>query len=749
MKHYILTSLGITLVLGLLALAACAPAGGPIPNVIPTTTPIQPPTTEPTRPLPTSTPVTLAHGPVVLSSIHMLTLNDGWAIGEVQGAGGQSILRTLDGGAHWLDASPPGVSSSPAVNAYFDPFDAWVAAASFGSANSSSITVYHTSDGGQTWQAGAPISLSDGGGPGLLDFIDSQHGWMMAGLGAAAGSEGVAILQTTDGGMHWRQVSLTSGDPGQSTPGSLPFSCIKSGITFLDASAGWATGSCAGGKLFFYVTHDAGKTWQSQIPAAPPGYPADILAHCMCTADPPQFLSSRDGVATIGIYESSQSAFLYTTHDGGATWNPEKLPVASLPSKPNFISANDGWLTDWKQLYATHDGGQNWTTLGKLPTPDMRGGLDFLDVQNGWLTDGAKLYATHDGGKTWTTITPLAFVTSIPSPTPTTLPNGPPSTATPALIGQNNIPLPRSREPIHFARETSFATVTVDLVPDVPRAFTLHVIAGQQMYITTNGAASVQIYDWQDRPLTGITTVHGPWGVGATETGDYDIALLGVGQVTLSVYVPPTGSNVQLPVPVPTASQRISFAPGATSATLNADLVQGAAQGFALEAEAGQRMIAITSSDVTLALLNPQGQALSPISQGPGKWEFALAQTGEYTIVAMGEGRVTLIVSIPPALSSGTPAVTLGDNGRTITLHVGQRFLLELGEGYIWTVDIDHPLVVSRVVNVLTIRGSQGLYEALSPGYAALTAVGDLACRSAQPPCEAPSRVFELYITVQ
>ena len=105
-----------------------------------------------------------------------------------------------------------------------------------------------------------------------------------------------------------------------------------------------------------------------------------------------------------------------------------------------------------------------------------------------------------------------------------------------------------------------------------------------------------------------------------------------------------------------------------------------------------------------------------------------------------------------PSPSVGEPApapdVTLVDDGRTITLTVGQRFLLNLGSDYTWTVTIDDQAIASRVIGVLVIRGAQGLYEARQPGRTTLTATGDPVCRGATPPCESPSRQFRVTIVV-
>ncbi len=122
--------------------------------------------------------------------------------------------------------------------------------------------------------------------------------------------------------------------------------------------------------------------------------------------------------------------------------------------------------------------------------------------------------------------------------------------------------------------------------------------------------------------------------------------------------------------------------------------------------------------------------------------------------LATGCGGQDASVSAAEPATPTTPAadkhtVTLADNGQTITLHTGERFLLSLGEGYDWTVTPGDQAIVTRVVNVLTIRGSQGLYEARNPGRTTLTAIGDPACRKAQPPCALPSRVFRIEVAVQ
>jgi hypothetical protein len=99
--------------------------------------------------------------------------------------------------------------------------------------------------------------------------------------------------------------------------------------------------------------------------------------------------------------------------------------------------------------------------------------------------------------------------------------------------------------------------------------------------------------------------------------------------------------------------------------------------------------------------------------------------------------------------ASGNLSVTLADNGGTVWMQVGQRFLLNLGEAYNWTFSIDDQSIVSRVPNILTIRGSQGLFAAHTAGTTILHAAGDPPCRQSKPACGMPSIAFQIQITVQ
>lgn len=115
---------------------------------------------------------------------------------------------------------------------------------------------------------------------------------------------------------------------------------------------------------------------------------------------------------------------------------------------------------------------------------------------------------------------------------------------------------------------------------------------------------------------------------------------------------------------------------------------------------------------------------------------------------------VASAATTPPTNPATSPkghsrTITLADNGTTITLHPGDRFLLELGNALTWNVTVADPSVVNRVPNILVIRGAQGIYEAHQPGQTTITAIGSAACRGATPPCAVPDRLFHVTIVVR
>lgn len=104
-------------------------------------------------------------------------------------------------------------------------------------------------------------------------------------------------------------------------------------------------------------------------------------------------------------------------------------------------------------------------------------------------------------------------------------------------------------------------------------------------------------------------------------------------------------------------------------------------------------------------------------------------------------------VAINPISESG---ILLQDNGKAFHMQAGDSFLLNLGTGiYDWTVTVDNESVLHLKMGVMVIRGAQGIYDALAPGTAVLSAIGNPTCLQTNPPCAMPSILFKVTVIVK
>jgi hypothetical protein len=238
-----------------------------------------------------------------------------------------------------------------------------------------------------------------------ITFIDAQHGWILSGTENAAGAaaETVQVLRTTDGGQTWQSVSRALFSDA-TPPGHLPYGGQKSGISFLNASTGWVTGTVAANDLaWLYMTHDGGKTWDQQTLPRPSGVSSAQLSILA-----PTFFSTTDGILPVRFADLTTgrgiATSIYVTHDGGTTWQPT-APVPAALAASHFLDMQQGWVTDGTALFRTDDAGQHWTRLATSTNFKNVTQLDFVSRTTGWAISGQGLLKTVDGGQTWSAIT--------------------------------------------------------------------------------------------------------------------------------------------------------------------------------------------------------------------------------------------------------------------------------------------------------------------------------------------------------
>lgn len=338
----------------------------------------------------------LARQDAPLATLHMIDASTGWNLNSGK------LMRTTDGGAHWNDVTPRGIRLTPAsTSTALSASLAWLAVPtaadpSAGTALPSGTRIFHTIDGGQSWQSSIVPVIPGNLKIAQLTFSTAQNGWLLYNQGGVGGAERATVVRTTDGGKTWAVVSTvlpasTDGPP----PGKLPFGGTKTGITFLDASTGWITGSDSVPNLsWLFVTHDGGQTWTQQHLSLPSNVSPDSLSLL-----PPTFFSTTRGILPVGVGQAN--TVIYVTNDKGATWQPT-TPVSANLVASDFLDEQHGWVTDGTSLLTTSDGGHTWTRQPASPTFTHVTQLDFVSNTHGWAVRSAgSLLQTLDGGRTW------------------------------------------------------------------------------------------------------------------------------------------------------------------------------------------------------------------------------------------------------------------------------------------------------------------------------------------------------------
>lgn len=253
-----------------------------------------------------------------------------------------SIWRTTDAGKHWAPVHwGAGEHKGLTLNAvwFATPQIGWIVGHG---------ALLKTEDGGNSWQERAGPDQKDYqsflDGADLLDvwFVSPQEGW----ISATAGT----IFHTSDGGATWElQKTPDVMLPSTATPDKKPDKKQVQKpqpvniyyIAFATPQCGWASGWY--GHLFRTV--DGGKTWTKTS--------LDGASATLYGVDPVS--------CSVAWVVGTSGTILYT-QDGGNKWMPRTSGVDATLTQVKFTDARTGWVIGLNGMVLhTDDGGMTWS----------------------------------------------------------------------------------------------------------------------------------------------------------------------------------------------------------------------------------------------------------------------------------------------------------------------------------------------------------------------------------------------------
>jgi photosystem II stability/assembly factor-like uncharacterized protein len=238
------------------------------------------------------------------------------------------VLITVDGGESWRPVSygrSPGISLSDIQ--FIDDWNGWAIGSS---------CIVRTEDGGESWRVLLYGTAENGYLSGnAIHFVDERRGWL-AGHSAR-------FMRSDDGGKNWTPITLPL------EPDEHP---TLWDVTFIGPNHGWVVGER--GTIFH--TSDGGWTWTRQdsgvpivrvIPKGEPPRPREPIPDLQTDPDrltltAVQFLDENEGCA-VNYYSDVGESVVIRTHDGGESWNVERVQPGEYLRALFVLDATHAW----------------------------------------------------------------------------------------------------------------------------------------------------------------------------------------------------------------------------------------------------------------------------------------------------------------------------------------------------------------------------------------------------------------------
>jgi photosystem II stability/assembly factor-like uncharacterized protein len=332
-------------------------------------------------------------GPINVSQVQFSDRLHGVAMGiHAKNTPGSAIVWSDDGGDTWKDAAIRGDVDGAEPESLF-LIDRQVGWALMCGLNPRRQILLKSEDGGKSWKQQAAPDLEKAW---VLSQIWFDHQGKCGWINTCSGP----LLATSDGARSWKPVEVARYENG-------PFLAEGKPLPPTFEHAGMHVFSLEHVILGGYAgvilqSTDAGRTWKGRQVALEPSSAKQMRASLRAI----HFTAGgRAGWAVGGegdeIRNSNSWAQLrhpvvFSTADGGDTWQRSKVEVRGPLNDVWAISANEAWICGLGGyalqtpapgcLRHTLDGGKTW--INEHPGIDGLRKLFFLDAQHGWVAGG-------------------------------------------------------------------------------------------------------------------------------------------------------------------------------------------------------------------------------------------------------------------------------------------------------------------------------------------------------------------------
>ena len=258
---------------------------------------------------------------------------------------GQGFLfRSTDRGDTWEERPLPPVQPgiSPEVS-FVDAQNGWytTSAEPETQCTAQHTTIWHTADGGTTWQSLGTVGSNDFQCKQGLSFIDTSHGF----VSAYDDNHQPTIYRTSDGGRSWQASTLVTIAPPMGWVGGVVV--LRAGLVKAFGAALLVAANDGRGGEYVFRSLDGGATW-SYLAAVSSG-PGNVV-----------FVTASRWLQMQGSSGGSE------TTDAGKTWHPFPNDYTDAAGVASFFYFGDdhvGYGTVRGAIHRTVDGGTRWTDI--------------------------------------------------------------------------------------------------------------------------------------------------------------------------------------------------------------------------------------------------------------------------------------------------------------------------------------------------------------------------------------------------